>query len=210
MICNLSRREMLRFLALALPAALSGFKPRDYFDRELVCVHVYDPNQDLPEPLLAQPRKLDQRSSGAEYFQIGVPELILCLTKIRLLELFQYFWPVTGSEVKELQGSVEIIHTQPVVENIRATADLQEILEKQNKLRQGQKRGLAVIFTLNDRTKYGCPHLIEVCRKNRIDELIIFKDPSVPPYLCSYPSQQKGFKRPPPIGVPLSKRKAKS
>jgi len=210
MICNLSRREMLRFLALALPAALFGFKTRDYFDDELVCVHVYAPDQELPEPLLTPSRQFDQRSSGTEYFQIGLPELILCRTKIRLLELFQYVWPVTSAEVKGVQESVKIIYTQPVMEDIRAIADVQKILEKQNNLRRRKKESLAVIFTLNDYTKSGCPRLIEVCRKNKIDELIIFKDPSAPPYLCSYPSQQKGFKRPPPIGVPVSKRKAKS
>jgi hypothetical protein len=190
---------MLRLLALALPATLVGFKTRDYFDRELVCVHVYDPRQKLPEPLLSQPRKFGPRSVENQYFQIGLPELILCRSEIQLLEMFQYFWPVTGAEVKGLQKSVKIIYTQPVVENIQAIADLQKILEKQNNLRQRKNESLAVIFTLNDYTKSGCPPLVEVCRKNNIDELIIFKDPSAPPYLCSYPSQQKGFKRPPPI-----------
>jgi len=201
-MCNLSRREMLRFLAIALPAALFGFKTRDYFDKELVCVHVYDPGRNLPEPLLARSRKLGQRSSSAEYFQIGLPELILCRTEMKLLEMFQYFWPVTRPEVKQLQGSVKVIYKQPVIEDIDKIADLQKILAAQNNLPQDKKAGLAVILTLNDYTKQACPHLIEICRTNRIDELILFKDPSRPPYLCSHPSQQKGFKRPPPISAP--------
>jgi hypothetical protein len=199
MMCNLSRRKMLRFLAIALPATLFGFKTRDYFEKELVCVHVYDPSQDLPEPLLAQSRKSSQRSSDTEYFQIGLPELILCRTEMKLLEMFQYFWPVTRPEVKRLRGLVRIIYKQPVMEDIGKIADLQKILEEQNNLSQSKKAGLAVILTLNDYTKYSCPHLIEICRTNKIDELIIFKDPSRPPYLCSHPSQQKGFKRQPPI-----------
>jgi hypothetical protein len=190
---------MLRFLAIALPATLFGFKTRDYFEKELVCVHVYDPSQDLPAPLLAQSRKSGQRSSDTEYFQIGLPELILCRTEMKLLEMFQYFWPVTRPEVKRLRGLVKIIYKQPVMEDIGKITDLQKILEERNNLSQSKKAGLAVILTLNDYTKYSCSHLIEICRTNKIDELIIFKDPSRPPYLCSHPSQQKGFKRPPPI-----------
>ena len=200
MMCNLSRREMLKFFAIALPASLFGFKTRDYFDKELVCVHVYDPSQKLPEPLLAQSRKFDHRSSDIEYFQIGLPELVLCRTEMRLLEMFEYFWPVTRTEVKHLQGLVKIIYKHPVIEDTVAIGDLQKILKEQNNPRRSNKEGLAVILTLNDYTKYACSDLIEICRNHKIDELIIFKDPSRPPYLCSHPSQQKGFKRPPPIG----------
>ena len=202
---------MLRFLTIAFPATLFGFNTRDYFDKELVCVHVYDPSQDLPEPLLAQSYKFGQRSSGTEYFQIGLPELILCRTEMKLLEMFQYFWPVTRPEVKRLQGWVKIIYKQPVMEDIvDKITDFQKILEEQNNLRQSKKGALAVILTLNDYTKNACPHLIEICRTNKIEELIIFKDPSRPPYLCSHPSQQKGFKRPPPIGGQLIRRSTKS
>lgn len=197
---NLSRREMLRFFAIALPATLFGFKTKNYFDKELVCVHVYDPSQELPEPLLAQIQKSGPSSSDTEYFQIGLPELILCRTEMRMLEMFQYFWPVTHSEVKRLQGVIKIIYQQPVLEDSVTLADLQEILNRQNNLRQSKKEGLAIILTLNYHTKYTCADLIEICRNQKINELIIFKDPSRPPYLCSQPSQQKGFKRPPPIG----------
>jgi hypothetical protein len=192
---------MLRFLAIALPASLFGFKTRDYFDKELVCVHVYDPSQKLPDPLLAQSRKFGPRSSDIEYFQIGLPELILCRTEMKLLEMFQYFWPVTRSEVKQLQGLVKIIYKQPLIEDTFEIGDLQKILKELKNLRQNEKEGLAVFLTLNDYTKYACSDLIEISRTNKIDELIIFKDPSRPPYLCSHPSQQKGFKRPPPIGA---------
>lgn len=204
-MCNLTRRGLLRFLAIALPATLFGFKTRDYFDRELVCVHVYDPCRKLPEPLLARSRMFGQRSSDTEYFQIGMPELILCRPQIKLLEMFQYFWPVTRTEVKQLQRSVKVIYQLPVVENAVNMADLQKLLQAQNNIRKRKKDRLAVILTLNDYTKYACPHLIEICRTNRIDELIIFKDPSRAPYLCSHRSQQKGFKRPPPIGGQASK-----
>ena len=129
---------------------------------------------------------------------------------MKLLEMFQYFWPVTRPEVKRMQGTVKIIYTQPVMEDIGKIADLQKISGEQNNLLQSRKEGLAVILTLNDYTKYACPHLMEMCRTNKIEELIIFKDPSRPPYLCSHPSQQKGFKRQPPIGVQLNRRSTQS
>ena len=209
-MCNLSRREMLRFFAIALPATLFGFKTKGYFDRELVCVHIYDPSQELPEPLIAQSRRFGKRLSDTEYFQIGLPELIVCRTEMRLLEMFQYFWPVTRSEVNRLQELVNIIYKQPIMEDSVKIADLQKILKEQNNLGQSKRESLAVIFTLNDYTKYACPDLIEICRTQKINELIIFKDPSRPPYLCIHPSQQKGFKRPPPIDARFGKMMAKS
>ena len=205
MMCKLSRREMLRFFAIALPATLFGFKTGDYFDKELVCVHVYDPSQKLPAPLLAQFRRIDQRSSDTEYFQIGLPELILCRTEIRLLEMFQYFWPVARAEVKQMQGLVKIIYKRPVLDDDVKIEELQKILKKQNNHRPSKKDSLAVILTLNEYTRFACPDLIQICRTHKINELIIFKDPSRPPYLCSHPSPQKGFKRPPPIGAQSEK-----
>jgi len=115
--------------------------------------------------------------------------------------MFQYFWPVARAEVKQMQGLVKIIYKRPVLDDAVKIEELQKILKEQNNQRQRKKESLAVILTLNDYTKFACPDLIEICRTNKINELILFKDPSRPPYLCSHPSQQKGFKRPPPIGA---------
>ncbi|MGD8963811.1 MAG: hypothetical protein PVF29_03570 [Desulfobacterales bacterium] len=114
MNCGLSRREMLRFLTVVLPTALFAYRLIDYFDGELVCVHVYGLSQNLPEPLLKRTEKSAKRLKDGSYFHIGLPELIVCRTEKSLLD--------------------------------------------------------------------------------------IFKDPSKPPYLCSYPYRQKGFKKKPPIG----------
>lgn len=62
---------------------------------------------------------------------------------------------------------------------------------------RSQDSTLAVILTYNDYTKYWTHDVIEECRKFKIDEIVIFKDPTKSPYLCDFPSQQKGFKRPP-------------
>jgi hypothetical protein len=62
-------------------------------------------------------------------------------------------------------------------------------------------------LTLNDLTRNTCRQLVNICREKRVAELVVFKDPSKPPYLCSYPSRQKGFKKKPPIGEGYTLRK---
>ena len=57
----------------------------------------------------------------------------------------------------------------------------------------------AIIFTYNDMTKYFASEIISLWHNFGIIEFVLFKNPSKAPYLCSYPSLQKGFKRPPPI-----------
>ena len=198
-MCNLSKREFLRFLFIAIPASQFGFKIKDNFDRELVCVHVYDPAQVLPEPLLAESSEIGKRRPNRKYFQIGLAELILCRTEMKLLDMFQYFWPVSRPEVKRLRESIKILYQRPVIEGVDSLNDFQKILKKQKNLHPEKKESLAVILTLNDYTQLGSSLIVDLCRKNDVDEFVIFKDPSQPPYLCSYPSKQKGFKRPPPI-----------
>lgn len=207
MTCCLSRREVLRLLMISLPAVLFGCKGRDYFDKELVCTHVYDLSQVLPEPLLEQPGTEVRRSKSKEYFQIGLPELILCRTDIKFLDMFQYYWPISRSEIQQLKRSVTIIYKQPVIEEINNLHNLQKIVVQQKKVHQDQNASLAIILTLNDHTKYGCPHIVDIGRSGDIDELVIFKDPSRSPYLCAHPSRQKGFKKPPPYGANRSKIK---
>ena len=201
MVCKLSRREILRLMMIALPASFFGFWARNYFDEELVCVHVYDLAQALPEPLLQRSNQIEKRFKNKEYFQIGLPEMILCRTKMKLLDMFNYFWPVSRPEIKRLQGSITIEFKKSVIEDINNLGDFQKILKNQNNVCQDQKGSLALILTLNNYTKHVCPLLIDMCHNSGIEELVIFKDPSRPPYLCTYPSQQKGFKRPPPYSA---------
>jgi hypothetical protein len=198
---------MLRLLMISLPATLFGCKSKDYFDKELVCTHVYNLSHVLPDPLFEQPGKEVPRSKNKEYFQIGLPELILCRNKIKFLDMFQYYWPISRSDIQQLKNSVTILYKKPVIEKINELKNLQKIVEQQNKVHQGQNDFLSIFLTLNDHTKYGCPFLVDIGRRGDIDELVIFKDPSRPPYLCSYPSRQKGFKKPPPYGANVFKIK---
>jgi hypothetical protein len=199
MDCRLSRREMLRFLTVILPTALFGYKMIDYFDDELICVHVYGLSQNLPDPLLESKEKPEKRIEKGLYFQIGLPELILCRTEIRLLDIFVYFWPITRAEIQRFQNSSKIIFSLPIIEHLDQLTGLATALNQTSKRQKTQKGSLAVILTLNEYNRNACHRLVNICREKGVAELVIFKDPSKPPYLCSYPSQQKGFKKKPPI-----------
>ena len=202
MNCRLSRREMLRFLTVVLPTALFGYKMIDYFDEELVCVHVYGLSQNLPDPLLESNEKSENRIEGGSYFQIGLPELILCRTEMKLLDIFDYFWPVTRSEIQRFQNSSTVLYSLPMIEYVDLFAGLETAITRA----KTQKGSLAAILTLNDYTENACLRLVNIGRARGVAELVIFKDPSKPPYLCSYPSRQKGFKKKPPIGEGLNMR----
>ena len=199
MDCRLSRREMLRFLTVVLPTALFGYKLIDYFDEELVCVHVYSLSQDLPTPLLESNQESEERSGGRSCFQIGLPELILCRTEIRLLDMFAYFWPITRPEIQRFQNSSKVLFSLPIIEQVDQLARLETALDRTGEKQKSQKASLALILTLNRYTRNACYRLVHICRQKGVEEIVIFKDPSKPPYLCSYPSQQKGFKKKPPI-----------
>ena len=197
---------MLRFLTVVLPTALFGYEVIDYFDEELVCVHVYGLSQNLPDLLLESNEKSEKRIEGGSYFQIGLPELILCRTEIRLLDIFAYFWPITRPEIQRFQNSSKVLFSQPMIEHVDHLAGLETALNQTNKRQITHKGSLTVILTLNDCTRNACHRLVNICREKGIAELVIFKDPSKPPYLCSYPSQQKGFKKKPPIGEGINIR----
>ena len=77
--------------------------------------------------------------------------------------------------------------------------DFSRYLESNWKGSKKEDTKSAIIFTYNDMTKYFASEIISQWQGFGIKELVLFKDPSKAPYLCSYPSLQKGFKRPPPI-----------
>jgi hypothetical protein len=116
---------MLRFLTIVLPTALFGFKTIDYFDQELVCVHVYGLSQNLPGPLWERHEKPENRIEGGSYFQIGLPELIVCRTEIRLLDIFAYFWPVTRPEIQRFQNSSKVLFSLPIIAHVDRLAGLE-------------------------------------------------------------------------------------
>jgi len=194
----LTRRELLRCLSAAAAVGFVGSPRKDWFGEELVCIHIYGPKDPLPAPLVEKPRRFPPRRSPGDYFQIGLPELAVCTTRVPLLSLFQYFWPFTREERDQLRGSVKMHFTR---ETFSGAADLEELaraLREQKETLTRGGAGLAVLFTYNDFTRHWTADLIAAGRDAAVDELVFFKDPSRAPYLCDFPARQKGFKKPPP------------
>ena len=194
-----TRREILQFLGLLFPAALLGFREKDSFDEELVCVHIFQPAFRIPEPLLTQYRTIPERNKLKHLFQVGIPELVLCTTEIKFLSTFQYFWTITRSDFQSSYKKITIEYNKWELNEKKDILEFSKYLESNWKGSQKEDTASAIIFTYNDMTKYFASEIISQWQGFGIEEFVLFKDPSKPPYLCSYPSLQKGFKRPPPI-----------
>ena len=62
------------------PVCLLDCQSADFFDKQLVCVHVFEAGSELPEPLLVRHEGTPVRSELKKVFQVGMPELVLCTT----------------------------------------------------------------------------------------------------------------------------------
>jgi len=194
-----TRREILQFFGMLFPATLLGFREKDSFDEELVCVHIFQPAFRIPEPLLTQYRTIPERNKLKNLFQVGIPELLLCTTEIKFLSIFQYFWPITRSEFQSSYEKISLKYNKLELNEKKDILDFSRYLKSNWNGSKKEDSKSAIIFTYNDMTKYFASEVISQWQGFGIKELVLFKDPSKPPYLCSYPSLQKGFKRPPPI-----------
>jgi hypothetical protein len=194
-----TRREILQFFTMLIPATLLGFREKDSFDEELVCVHIFQPTFQIPEPLLTQYRTVPTRDKLNNLFQVGIPELLLCTTEIKFLSIFQYFWPIARSEFQSSYKQISIEYNKLELNEKKDILDFSRYLESNWNGSKKEATKSAIIFTYNDMTKYFASEIISQWQGFGIKELVLFKDPSKAPYLCSYPSLQKGFKRPPPI-----------
>jgi hypothetical protein len=194
-----TRREILQFLGLLFPAALLGFREKDSFGEELVCVHIFQPAFQIPEPLLTQYKIIPERNKLKNLFHVGIPELLLCTTEIKFLSIFQYFWPITRSEFQSSYEKISLKYNKLELNEKKDILDFSRYLKSNWNGSKKEDSKSAIIFTYNDMTKYFASEIISQWQGFGIEELVLFKDPSKPPYLCSYPSLQKGFKRRPPI-----------
>ncbi len=194
-----TRREILQFFTMLIPATLLGFREKDSFDEELVCVHIFQPTFRIPEPLLTQYRSIPERNKLKNLFHVGIPELLLCTTELKFLSIFQYFWPITQSEFQSSYKQISIEYNKLELNEKKDILDFSRYLESNWNGSKKEDTKSAIIFTYNDMTKYFASEIISLWHNLGIKELVLFKNPSKAPYLCSYPSLQKGFKRPPPI-----------
>lgn len=192
-----TRREILQILLMGYPSLLLGCKKDDdIFDDERVCVHIFNSSISFPEPLLKKYDKIPKRG-GSNFFNIGIPELIICTTSSSFLNMFQYFWPITRNEFQQINGVISILCK---ISEIRSRESIKhiatQIKSQENNLKADSIKS-ALLFTYNDYTKYWCSDLISLWKDVSIQEFVLFKDPTISPYLCDFPSLQKGFKRPP-------------
>lgn len=196
---GLSRRTFLEILSSAYLSMLAGCrKGTDWFGQELVCIHLFNPQEELPAPLLQQPVAPARRSAAGADFNVGLPELVLCTTRRPFLDLFPYFWPFSRADLNQLEDLIQILYTKDVLRGDVDAADFAGYLRTHARDLARPDSSSAVIFTFHDFTRALLPAVVSACRQAKIGELVVFKDPSRAPYLCEYPAKQRGFKRPPP------------
>lgn len=197
-----TRRQILQILSMILPASALGIRSvgaQDAFDKELVCVHIFQPGFKIPEPLWEQHDAIPALRDHSDLFNLKIPELILCTTEKDFLSIFEYFWPIERSEFNDMLGKVSIVYEKRKMTGKGDVSEFSRYLENIEAQTKRSMNNTAIIFTLNDFTRYFVADILNLLQTFGIDEFLLFKDPSRSPYLCSYPSLQKGFKRPPPI-----------
>ncbi len=112
--------------------------------------------------------------------------------------MFQYFWPITQEEFQKIHGVISVKFEKSEITGKADIDAFSNYLEEQRSSLHAKDTKSAIILTLNDYTKYWSSHLIALWQNSKVEEFVIFKDPTRAPYLCDFPSLQKGFKRPPP------------
>jgi hypothetical protein len=189
-------------LSMILPASVLGFRKeeaQDAFDKELVCVHIFQPGFKIPEPLWEKHDLIDVPRDHSDLFTLKIPELIFCTTGKAFLSIFEYFWPIERSEFNDTLRKVNVGYQKQKIEGKSDVSEFSSYLEKMDSGKKRKIKNCAIIYTLNDFTRYFVADNLHLWQTFGIYEFVLFKDPSKSPYLCSYPSLQKGFKRPPPI-----------
>jgi len=189
---------MARLSAAYLAMVTGCHKEGNWFGRELVCIHVFHPTEQLPGPLLERMEQIASRPSGKRYFNIGLPEAVRCTTGTKFLEMFPYFWPFSRTDFDQLERALQIHWHKEVIDG---SSDLDELVRYIHTHPDALKQpgtSSAVLFTFHEYTRRLTAYLVGVCREAGIAELVLFKDPSQAPYFCTYPALQRGFKRPPP------------
>jgi hypothetical protein len=183
---------------MAIPATLIGCSKKNLSEDERVCIHIFNKDIAIPKPLLKQYKNIPDRSRKSGFFQIGLAELLLCTTTSSFIDIFQYFWPISKEDLKRFHQSISVKFEKSKIIGRKDIDDFLMYLREHQESIQSEGVNYAIILTFNDYTKYWSSCLIEGWRNSGIKEFVISKDPTISPYLCIYPSLQKGFKRPPP------------
>jgi len=190
-IGELARRDVVELILVLLAGAALGCRRGDPFTRELVCIHIFDPAEPLPEPLRPVAGRAATRA-GAAAFSAGLPELVLARANRPLLELFRYFWPFTREESEQLRAELSVTFSR---ETLGSDADLVAFREALAAAVSGRR---VVVLTHHAGNAGLVAEAVAACGPAGVAELVILKDPSEPPYLCDYPARQRGFRKSPP------------
>ncbi len=196
---NCTRREFLVRLSAAHAAMALGCNQSsegDWLGRERVCIHVFDLREPLPGPLQETDTAVPPRGNKA-YFNPGIPELALCTTSMKFLQMFQYFWPVTREEMARLERTTELRFQRAIINSGREIEEFAAYLRAHRGDSRPPGTSIAALFTFHDYTRQWIAAVVRASQQAGVDEFVLFKDPTLPPYLCDYPSRQKGFRRPP-------------
>jgi hypothetical protein len=192
---GMTRRECLQRLLLLLAAPVVGCgRKRDPFAEQCVCIHVFEAGDPLPSPLLRAPRVLAELKPAPRDFDVGLPDLMVCSTRIRFLDLFRTFWPFTLARREELRRQAAVAYRVPAVRTADDVARLAAFLRAERGRLAVEGARVAVVFVLHGGNRGLLPGVVRAARGAAADEIVILKDPSVPPYLCDFPSRQlKGW-----------------
>ncbi len=191
---TVSRRQLLELFAAAVPTAALACRSDAPFLDERVCVHVFPPSLALPAPLLEELGAPPQRQEGTAVFDTGLPELLVCATSVPFLQLFPYFWPLSQAEFDRCRRSIRILFSS---QRLPGDSDENELGRWLSTSRPGDGPHLAGILTYNRFTRFHARRHLSAFRSAALPEIVVFKDPTVAPYLCDFPAAQKGFRRPP-------------
>ncbi len=195
---EMSRRKVMHQLTLGCAGVWLGCQKNDRFAQELVCIHIYHPEDSIPASLLGRRRRPSASRPAQEFFHIGLPELLVCTAKRPFLGLFQYFWPFSQEDFRQFREAMTIEFQKPILAEEVDVESLADFLRQHKNSPRFSDSNVALVLTFNEFTRYWASDVVELFQEGGVDELVLFKDPSHPPYLCDFPSQQKGFKRPPP------------
>ncbi len=184
-----TRREWLRRLALVLAAApLAGCGRRDPFAERCVCIHIVEAGERLPQPLLDPPRRRGELTPARRDFDIGLPELMVCDTWVRLLDVHRYFGPVTRAMRDDLGRPASLRFVLPTLRSAGDLQALEAFLRRPFPAVEGVRT--ALILTLHGETRAWLPRVVRAWRDAALDQLVILKDPTTPPWLCEFPARQ--------------------
>jgi hypothetical protein len=190
---TLTRRQLLDALLVALPLSSLACGSRDLLPEERVCVHVYPESLELPASVLQEFGVAPSQRDAASPFTTGLPELFVCTSSVPFLQLFPYFWPIASDEFQRARNSIRVFFQ---VDRLSSAIEAEKA--ERWLAAQALPAGSVGALTYNDFTRFFARRILLAFRRAGVSEVVVFKDPSVPPWLCDAPARQKRFRRPPP------------